>query len=142
MSVEENKRLVLEFIDTLVQQDYDRLAGILSESFTWIIPSRSKALEKLPLRRDKTFSLERMRANRDKQKEGMRLTPFAWTAEGDRVAVEAEGTIVWENGKVYNNLYHFAFVMRGGKIESLTEYTDFLYAWETNPLLQGLKEAS
>jgi hypothetical protein len=31
-----------------------------------------------------------------------------------------------------------AFVMRDGKIDKLTEYTDFLYAWETNPLLQSL----
>jgi uncharacterized protein len=140
MSIEENKKLVLQFIECLVQQDYDRLASILSDSFTWIIPSRSTALAKLPLRRDKALSLQRMRAQRELQGEGMRLTPFAWTAEGDRVAVEAEGTITWANGKVYNNLYHFAFVMRDGRIESLTEYTDFLYAWETNPILQDLNK--
>ena len=105
MSTEQNKRVVLQFIDHLVKQDYEGLSDILSESFTWVIPSRSDALAKLPLRRDKALSLQRMKAQRDQQREGMRLTPLAWTCEGDRVALEAEGTITWDSGKVYNNLH-------------------------------------
>ena len=136
MSVEDNKKVVREFIDCMVQQDYDKLANLLSETFEWVIPSRSTTLAKLKLSRNKAESVERMKANRVLMREGMRLTPLAWTAEGDRVAVEAEGTVVWNNGKVYNNLYHLAFVIRNGKMEKFTEYTDFLYAWETNPLLE------
>jgi ketosteroid isomerase-like protein len=60
--------------------------------------------------------------------------------QDDRVALEAEGTVVWNNGKVYNNLYHLAFVIRDGKLDKFTEYCDYLYAWETNPLLSKPKD--
>ena len=135
MTIEDNKRVVREYIECVEQQDTDRLAGILSESFTWVIPSRSKALSELKLVRNKAETLERMEAKKPLMR-AVRLTPLAWTAEGDRVAVEAEGTVVWNNDKVDSNLYHLAFVVRNGKIDKFTEYFDFLYAWETNPLLQ------
>lgn len=138
MSTEANKQVVQTFINCMQQQDYESLETLLDDEFQWVVPSRSETLAGLPLVRDKQFTLQRIRDNRVRMKEGMRLTPFAWTAEGDRVAVEAEGTIVWESGKVYNNLYHLAFVLRGGRILKFTEYCDFLYAWETNPLLQNL----
>jgi uncharacterized protein len=54
----------------------------------------------------------------------VRLTPHAWTAEGDRVAVETESYAELKNGRVYNNLYHFAFEVRDGKIQSVREYLD------------------
>ncbi len=135
MSVEENKRLVLQFIEYLELQDYDKLADIMSETFTWVVPARGEALKDVPKVRDKALSMFRMKANRELMRGGMRLTPLEWTIQGDRVALEAEGTVVWNTGQVYNNLYHLAFVIRDGKLEKFTEYCDYLYAWETNPLL-------
>jgi ketosteroid isomerase-like protein len=137
MSVEANKKLVLEFVDCLMQQDYERLAGILSDTFQWVIPVRAETLKKggMPLLRTGAFAIERMKANRDLMQGGMKFEVLEWTAEGNRVAVECEGHVVWKNGKVYNNLYHLAFVMRDGKIDKFTEYCDYMYAWETNPLL-------
>src|SRR5438128_233104 len=38
------------------------------------------------------------------------------TAEGDRVAVEAEAEIELINGKLYQNTYHFLFLFKNGKI--------------------------
>ena len=134
MSVEENRRVVLKFIEAMTIQDYEMLADIFAEDFQWIIPARSDAMKSIVTHRSKAYSIDRMRANRVLMKDGMKLTPFAWTCEGDRVAVECEGSVVWNNGKSYNNLYHLAFVIRDGKIASLTEYCDFLYAYETNPL--------
>ena len=54
----------------------------------------------------------------------IRLTPLAFTAEGDRVAVETESYTELKNGRVYNNLYHFLFEVRDGKIHSVKEYLD------------------
>ena len=54
----------------------------------------------------------------------IRLTPLAWTAEGERVAVETESYAEMTNGRVYNNLYHFVFVVRDSKIESVKEFLD------------------
>ena len=54
----------------------------------------------------------------------IRLTPLAWTAEGDRVAVETESYAELVNGRVYHNFYHFVFVVRDGRIEAVKEFLD------------------
>jgi uncharacterized protein len=46
------------------------------------------------------------------------------TAEGDRVAVEAESRFHTVSGRLYNNQYHFLFVIRNGKIVRFNEYLD------------------
>ena len=43
-------------------------------------------------------------------------------AEGDEVAVEADTDAELNNGKRYNNAYHFVFVMCGGLIDEVREY--------------------
>jgi uncharacterized protein len=52
------------------------------------------------------------------------------TAEGDRVAVEVEGRSHTVDGKLYNNFYHFLFVLRGGQVISAMEYTNPKHAIE------------
>jgi len=56
------------------------------------------------------------------------LTIKGTTAEGDRVAVEAESRVNLKNGKLYNNHYHFLFVFRGDKIGQVMEYNDTAHA--------------
>ena len=46
------------------------------------------------------------------------------TAEENRVACEAEGTSTLVNDKAYNNVYHFLFFFRDGKVCRLKEYLD------------------
>jgi hypothetical protein len=46
------------------------------------------------------------------------------TAEGDRVAVEAESRFRTVKGALYNNRYHFLFIIRAGKIVRFNEYLD------------------
>jgi len=53
-----------------------------------------------------------------------RLTIKGVTAEGERVAIEAEGRAVSKTGKPYNNRYHFLFVVRDGVIVEGREYLD------------------
>ncbi|MDV7140385.1 nuclear transport factor 2 family protein [Maribacter sp. TH_r10] len=59
---------------------------------------------------------------------GMSLTPKAMTAEGDRVAVEAETYGEHFSGKTYNNFFHFLLVIRDGKIQEWKEYMDTKHA--------------
>jgi ketosteroid isomerase-like protein len=58
----------------------------------------------------------------------MRLTALGVTAEGDRVAVEAESHAKMKNGKTYQNKYHFLFQVRDGKIQAVKEYLDTTHA--------------
>ncbi len=59
---------------------------------------------------------------------GLRLTPKGITAEGERVAVEAESYAKMKNGKTYQNTYHFLFIVSDGKISSVKEYLDTIHA--------------
>jgi uncharacterized protein len=51
------------------------------------------------------------------------LKPIGTTAEGDRVALEAESSVMLKAGGHYTNRYHFLFVVRDGKIRALNIYS-------------------
>jgi ketosteroid isomerase-like protein len=48
----------------------------------------------------------------------------AVTAEEDRVAVEAEGRAELEDGRLYENTYHFLFYLRDGRIREAREHNN------------------
>jgi uncharacterized protein len=56
--------------------------------------------------------------------QGIEFTIKQLTAEGDRVAVEAESHGIHASGKVYHNYYHFLMQLRAGKLVRLKEYMD------------------
>lgn len=56
--------------------------------------------------------------------EGIHFTVHAMTAEGDRVAVEAESLGRHVSGRTYNNHYHFLLEFRGDRLLRLKEYMD------------------
>lgn len=58
------------------------------------------------------------------------ITVLGVTAEGDRVAIEAEGYAELKNGKVYRNRYHYLFIFRDGKICEGRLYNDTAHAKE------------
>jgi ketosteroid isomerase-like protein len=43
------------------------------------------------------------------------------------VAVETESYAALNNGNVYNNLYHFLFVVHDGKLFEVKEYLDTIH---------------
>jgi uncharacterized protein len=55
---------------------------------------------------------------------GIRFTIKGITAEGERVAVEAESEGMHVSGKLYTNQYHFLFRFRDGKVVEFKEYMD------------------
>jgi ketosteroid isomerase-like protein len=55
---------------------------------------------------------------------GMRLTPTSFVVEGDKAAVEGESYMELKDGRVYRNLYHWLFEVRGDKIAKVREYLD------------------
>ena len=56
--------------------------------------------------------------------DGLRFTIHGITAEGDRVAVEAESDGMHASGRRYNNHYHFLLEFRDGQLLRLKEYLD------------------
>ena len=61
---------------------------------------------------------------------GWSFTVRALTAEGERVAAEAECVGRHVSGRTYHQRYHFLFVVRDGKIRELREYFDTKHADE------------
>ncbi|MAM11693.1 MAG: hypothetical protein CML23_14775 [Rhizobiaceae bacterium] len=60
------------------------------------------------------------------------LIPHEFTIDGDRVAVETESRAKTLSGRVYNNHYHFLFVLNDDKILRVKEYLDTMH---TNAVL-------
>ena len=65
---------------------------------------------------------------------GLKITVKGVTAEGNRVAVEAESYGEHANGKIYNNFYHFLIECENGKVAAVREYLDTMHA---NDVLAG-----
>lgn len=56
------------------------------------------------------------------------LVPYGITAEDERVAVEVKGDAALKSGAVYDNRYHFLFIVKNGLIVDLREYLDTIPA--------------
>jgi ketosteroid isomerase-like protein len=61
---------------------------------------------------------------------GLTFTITGTTAEGNRVALEAESYGTTRSGKLYNNLYHLLVLLENGKIKTVREYLDSGHATE------------
>jgi ketosteroid isomerase-like protein len=63
-------------------------------------------------------------------KDGLSMTVTGITADGDRVAVEAESHARLKTGTVYHNQYHFLLLFEDGKVKRVKEYNDTAHAAE------------
>jgi ketosteroid isomerase-like protein len=124
MSIEENKRFILGFFENLSAGNGEAVLGALADNATWWVQGNFP-LSGTKNKKEFAALVGDLGAKIDG---GLRVTPKGITAEGDRVAVEAESYAKMKNGKTYQNSYHFLFIVRDGKIESVKEYLDTIHA--------------
>jgi ketosteroid isomerase-like protein len=118
----QNKALVTEFMEVFSKGDVNAILAMMDDSATWWVAG---TMEGISGTKDKQGFGEMLGGMSEGVEGGaIRLTPKAFTAEGDRVAVETESYAELKNDRVYNNLYHFVFEVRDGKIQSIKEYLD------------------
>jgi uncharacterized protein len=111
-TLESHKALVADFLRTFSRGD---VAGVVER-----------------MRPDATWWVSGTMVGLSVYKQGaLAITPLAMTAEGARVAVEAESFAELTNGRVYRNRYHFLFELADGKIASVREYMDTGHAYAT-----------
>jgi ketosteroid isomerase-like protein len=124
MSVEENKRVVMGLFEAMNAGNADAVMGALADSATWWVAGN------FPLSGTKTKAqFGELLAGLAPQIDGaLRLTPIGVTADGERVAVEADSYAKLKNGRTYQNQYHFLFIVRDGKIQDVKEYMDTMHA--------------
>lgn len=124
MAAEDNKKMVMGFIESMNSGNGAAVMNALADSATWWVAGS------FPLSGTKTKAQfgELVGGLGAKIDGALRLTPTGVTAEGDRVAVEAESYAKMKNGKTYQNKYHFLFTVRDGKIQAVKEYLDTMHA--------------
>jgi ketosteroid isomerase-like protein len=126
MNTEESKKIVLGFFENLNAGNAAAALDALGDSATWWIQGN------FPLSgtRNKAQFVELLGQLGAAIDGALSLRVKGVTAEGDRVAVEAESFAKMKTGKTYQNRYHFLCEVRGGKIQAVREYLDTMHANE------------
>lgn len=126
MSVEHNKELAAELIAAISGGDGQTIGRILAEDCQWWVAGfpRERHLTREQMVKGSRRIIDTVLP------EGFNIKVLGMTAEGDRVAVEAESRSTTVGGKLYNNFYHFLLVFRDGKVVLGREYTNPAHAIE------------
>ena len=126
MSTDESRKLVLALFENLDAGNGAAVLDALSDSATWWIQGNFS----LSGTRTKAQFVELLGQLGAAIDGGLSLRVKGVTAEGDRVAVEAESFAKMKSGKTYQNRYHFLVEVRDGKIQAVREYLDTIHANE------------
>jgi ketosteroid isomerase-like protein len=134
-----HEALARAFLAASAVADSSALEALITDDFKMVRPlaaamqSPTLAASSLTAHSLPRAKVLRLFANVAKVTEGGRLEILIHTvtAEDDRVAVEAESRAVnGQNGRTYNNHYHFLFRVREGRVCELREYQDTLHAYD------------
>ena len=118
--IEANKQIARDFMDAMSSGEAERILALYSDQVSvWTAGS-------LPFSgpHDRTEVAALCQGLLGAFPEGLRFSIQAMTAEGERVAIEAEGLGTHASGKLYHQRYHFLLVIRDGKITQMKEYFD------------------
>jgi ketosteroid isomerase-like protein len=119
---QDNKDLVTEFMEVFGTGNVDDILSFMSDTATWWVGGTMEGVSGTKNRDAFGEMLAGLAALTESGAIG--LKPLAWTCQGERIAVETESYSKLNNGRVYNNFYHFVFEVRDGKIQSVREYLD------------------
>jgi hypothetical protein len=123
------KRLVGDFLATFSRGDVDGVLDAMADDASWWV---SGSLEGMSGSYDKASFAPLLRGATALYADGaLRITPISMIAEGNSVAVEAEGLATMSNGRTYQPRYHFLIELKDGKIRRVREYMDTMHAWDT-----------
>lgn len=115
MSIEDNKAVARRYMQAVEDGDIDTVRNLQHPDISWWILGNGT------LDRD-TFTGMVAEGLLSADKRDIQITGL--TAEGDRVAVQAEGEMTYPGGIVYRNSYHNLLVIRDGLIVEGREYMD------------------
>jgi len=120
-NLEANKALVRKAVDALGSLDVEEFLGYLTDDVEFETPGQHECFAgvkgKAELRRELP-AMKKVLPN------GVKLTITSMTAEEDRVHLELTGRGKTVRGEDYNNRYHYAIVVRDGKICRFRDYFD------------------
>jgi uncharacterized protein len=130
MSIEQNKKVAAEFFSRIDANDVPGALGLLAEDATYWIAG-DKAVIPSAGEHDKNGMSKLFHVMGKALGDGLRMTVKGMTAEGDRVAIEAESRGELRNGRVYAQKYHLLMIVRDGRIAAVREYLDTQHVHDT-----------
>lgn len=116
----DNKALAMKFIEALGRLDMEEFLDCMSEDVMFETPGQFPAAGI----KTKAEVAQEFPAMKHILPNGLKFTILTVTAEDDRVHVELTGQSKTRDGDDYNNRYHYAFVIRDGKVCSFRDYMD------------------
>ena len=128
-ALEATKWIALSFIEHCFKGDVEQAMAMLSPDATWWVLGDPGTL-KVSGHRDRARIARFLENVRRSFPDGLEANIEGLTAEGERVAVEANSTARMSDGKPYNNRYHFLVKVRDGRVIEMREYLDTQYAYE------------
>ncbi|MDJ0575383.1 MAG: nuclear transport factor 2 family protein [Xenococcaceae cyanobacterium MO_234.B1] len=130
MSIEENKKIARDFCADFSNRNIEAVEKAMADTATW------QVMGSFPLAgtRNKQEFVASLKDMTSLIPEGVKMTPKEMTAEGDRVAVEADAYGKLVNGKVYQNKLHLLMEIRDGEIQAVREYMD---TYHTNEIFNS-----
>ncbi len=121
MSIEDNKAVVRSWFNAVNRGDEAEILTMLADDFVfqtmarqpeWLLYTWNREqFSKVPSSMSAVLTAP------------IQLKIVDMTAEGERVAVEAETDSEMLNGRRYNNAYHFVFKLRDCKLFEVREYS-------------------
>ena len=124
-----NKALVARFFETFSTGDVPAIIEAMAPDGSWWVSGKLDGMSGSYTAAGLAPLLEG--ANAGYKARALRITPTGMIAEGDKVAVEANGYAELLDGRAYDCQYHFLITIRGGKIGDVKEYMDTQHAKDT-----------
>ena len=121
VGIEENKAVVRSWFDAVNRGDEAAILDLTTEDFMFSTKARQPEWLLYTWGRDQFAKVPATMSS--VLTAPIQLQIVAMTAEGDRVAVEAETDSEMLNGRRYNNAYHFVFKLRDGQFTEVLEYS-------------------
>ena len=121
-----SKKIVEAFFYTKEKHDLEGLKALFADNIVYTFPlPASGAQENWFVYDGKDATVEYQRKTLDAFSQlKMRDIQVTIGANGDTVFVESRGDYVSKEGKPYNNVYVFKFVLENGKIVKVFEYAN------------------
>lgn len=121
-----NRQLILAYLETYERGDAQARRDMLSDDFQhWVCGEGRFALSGT---RDKRAYFSDVAQVMGEKVQKLRMEVLNIICEGDQVCVETRGHATMADGRPYNNRYVFIYKISGGKIVSIREYLDTIYA--------------
>jgi len=134
MGLADNKKVACTFLENAASRNVDALLDALADDLHWWVLGHGTL--------SRALFEEEQRAINDIWAGPMTLKITGITAEGNRVAVEAEIENDFRDGRHYHQHSHFLFVVHDGKIREFKIYHDTKHAAESfgNQLPEGFRK--